>query len=151
MLESHTMITVSTIEPGDLQLGGHTCTFWAVPDTRCHRLLRQSQQASRLLWRIWFRCSNTFFRFQRVPECLRWHWDAREGRSPWHSWGWLKLIHPGIEVRFQKVPEELIKNGDTFDIMRLDGLDPMIGKNWWWWRSFYPFPSLSSNRCFNCK
>merc|ERR1712212_794152 len=25
-----------------------------------------------------------------------------------------------------EVPEELIKNGDTFDIMRLDGLDPMI-------------------------
>ena len=25
------------------------------------------------------------------------------------------------------MPAELIKNGDTFDIMRLDGLDPMIG------------------------
>jgi len=25
-----------------------------------------------------------------------------------------------------EVPQELIKNGDTFDIMRLDGLDPMI-------------------------
>ena len=24
------------------------------------------------------------------------------------------------------IPEEEIKNGDTFDIMRLDGLDPMI-------------------------
>ena len=41
----------------------------------------------------------------------------------------LKKIHPGIEVWFQKVPAKLIKNGDTFDIMRLDGLDPMIGKN----------------------
>ena len=29
---------------------------------------------------------------------------------------------PGI----LEIPEELIKNGDTFDIMRLDGLDPMI-------------------------
>ena len=44
----------------------------------------------------------------------------------------LKYLHPGFEVPFRKVPEELIKNGDTFDIMRLDGLDPMIGKNWRW-------------------
>ena len=54
---------------------------------------------------------------------------CRRGRGPLKFLR-LKLIHPGFEVWLEKVPAELIKNGDTFDIMRLDGLDPMIGKNW---------------------
>ena len=39
----------------------------------------------------------------------------------------LKKFIQDLKFGFEKVPEELIKNGDTFDIMRLDGLDPMIG------------------------
>jgi hypothetical protein len=38
----------------------------------------------------------------------------------------LGLPEEKIEVIEVDIPEEMISNGDTFHIMRLDGLDPMI-------------------------
>ena len=106
---------------GDVQSRRHPCPLRALSHTRCFRLLCRPEQArqrqNRVLW-------NTFL--QRIPECLCRDWYAWKRICSWHPRG-QNGSTPQNDVLSEKVPAELIKNGDTFDIMRLDGLDPMIG------------------------